>query len=131
VQAFSAAVELQKLAQTRFRYQARVRAEVVQPCVVTLVPVATPIRLDFTRELHLVRHLRPEIEAPLQVSPADDDTPEEIDNPRFDVAGPVLEEFVLAIDPYPRAAGVEFAPPEPEPKPESPFAVLVKLKQGQ
>lgn len=131
VQAFSAAVELQKLAQTRFRYQARVRAEVVQPCVVTLVPVVTPIRLDFTRELHLVRHLRPEIEAPLQVSPADDDTPEEIDNPRFDVAGPVLEEFVLAIDPYPRAAGVEFAPPEPEPKPESPFAVLVKLKQGR
>lgn len=131
VQAFSAAVELQKLSQTRFRYQARVRAEVVQSCVVTLVPVVTPVRLDFGRELHLVRHLRPEIEAPLQVSPADDDTPEEIEDPRFDVAGPVLEEFVLAIDPYPRAPGVEFAPPEPEPKPESPFAVLARLKQGQ
>ena len=42
---------------------------------------------------------------------------------------PLLEEFVLAIDPYPRAPGVEFAAPvDAEPRPESPFAVLKALK---
>jgi hypothetical protein len=40
-----------------------------------------------------------------------------------------VEEFMLAIDPYPRAEGVEFIPPEGMgDKPESPFAVLKTLK---
>jgi hypothetical protein len=37
---------------------------------------------------------------------------------------------VLAIDPYPRAPGVAFELPETESiKPESPFAVLSRLKR--
>jgi hypothetical protein len=42
-----------------------------------------------------------------------------------------MEEFLLAIDPYPRAPGVAFQPPEGvnEP-PESPFAALKGLKSG-
>jgi hypothetical protein len=61
---------------------------------------------------------------------ADDDAPEEIERSRYDVAGPLLEEFVLAIDPYPRSPGVAFELPETESiKPESPFAVLSRLKR--
>ena len=42
-----------------------------------------------------------------------------------------MEEFLLAIDPYPRAPGVAFQPPEGmADKPESPFAVLKGLKSG-
>jgi hypothetical protein len=58
----------------------------------------------------------------------DDEAPEEIESPRYDVAGPVLEEFSLAIDPYPRAPGVAYQPP-PDEKPESPFAVLRELQK--
>ncbi len=56
--------------------------------------------------------------------------PEEIDSTRFDLAAPLLEEFSLAIDPYPRAPGVAFdAPATTEDPPENPFAVLGKLKE--
>jgi hypothetical protein len=41
----------------------------------------------------------------------------------------VLEELVLAIDPYPRKPGVAFQPPADEGgQAEHPFAVLKKLK---
>jgi uncharacterized metal-binding protein YceD (DUF177 family) len=67
----------------------------------------------------------------LSPSAGDDAVPEEIESPRFDLAAPVLEEFLLAINPYPRAPGVVFeAPAEAEEKPESPFAVLKGLKRG-
>jgi hypothetical protein len=57
--------------------------------------------------------------------------PEEIDSLHLDLAGPVLEEFVLSLDPYPRRPGVEFAPESPDSAPrESPFAVLKGLGQG-
>ncbi len=66
---------------------------------------------------------------PLGVGAGDDEGPEEIDSLTYDLAAPLLEEFVLALDPYPRAPGVEFAaPPEPEEPKESPFAVLKSLK---
>jgi hypothetical protein len=57
--------------------------------------------------------------------------PEEIDSLHLDLATPVLEEFALSLDPYPRRPGVEFAPESPDSEPpESPFAVLKGLKQG-
>jgi len=63
--------------------------------------------------------------------PLEDDVPEEISSLHYDLAAPLVEELVLAIDPYPRAPGVEFAPPEDgEQAPESPFAVLKGLKSG-
>ncbi len=50
----------------------------------------------------------------------------------IDLAAPVLEELSLSLDPYPRKAGVEFAPPEEAParSPDNPFAVLGKLKRS-
>ena len=55
--------------------------------------------------------------------------PEEIESLHYDLAGPVLEEYVLSLDPYPRRPGVEFAPETgPLDRPESPFSVLKSLK---
>jgi hypothetical protein len=55
--------------------------------------------------------------------------PEEIDSLHIDLAAPVLEEFALSLDPYPRRPGVEFAPKSPDSAPaENPFAVLKDLK---
>ena len=56
--------------------------------------------------------------------------PETIVSLDYDLAAPLLEEFALAIDPYPRKAGAAFAvPAEPDDAPESPFAVLKTLKE--
>ncbi|HSZ11243.1 MAG TPA: hypothetical protein VK759_03660 [Rhizomicrobium sp.] len=132
---FDATVNLKKLSPTRFAYTARFTADIVQACVVTLEPVTSHLEKEFMRELHLVSVRASArfaaIGADLDVTSTADESPEEIESPRYDVAGPVLEEFVLAIDPYPRREGIEFAEPKTqEPKPESPFAVLKELKTG-
>lgn len=127
---FSATVRLRRLSPTRFLYSAEFEADVVQPCVVTLEPVTSHIARMFERELHLSAHRAPPKAEVLTLAAGDDDTPDEIDNRRFDVAGPVLEELSLAIDPYPRAPGVAFeAPTDSAGARETPFAVLGRLKR--
>jgi hypothetical protein len=127
---FAATVTLRKLSPVRFAYAADFTADIVQSCVVTLEPVFSHVAREFSRELHLNGGYRaPKVET-LTLAAGDDEAPEEIGSRRFDVAGPVLEELSLAVDPYPRAPGVEFEPPtEPWDEPQSPFAVLGPLKQ--
>jgi hypothetical protein len=130
VDRFEAPVNLKKLSANRFNYEALLHADVVQSCVVTLEPVRSRIERTISRVLQLVRkdtaHKRDQ--ETIEVA---SEGPEEIDSPFFDLATPLLEEFVLAVDPYPRAAGVVFEPPVPEERAESPFAVLRGLKAGK
>lgn len=128
---FVATVKLSKTAPTRYRLDYRLEAEVVQACVVTLEPVTSRIAQGFTRELHFIGTgpRRPAEATELDLSGSDEDEPEDIESLHYDLAGPLLEEFLLALDPYPRAPGVEFAPAsEAGQAPESPFAVLKSLK---
>lgn len=134
VEKFEAAIRLRKHSANSFSLDADLTADVVQECVVTLEPVKSHIERQVHRELHLtapVRH-RGDSTIALSEKAGEDDVPEEIDSLEYDLAAPLLEEFALAIDPYPRAPGVEFAAPteaaEAEAKPESPFAVLKSLK---
>jgi len=128
VERFDATVNLKRLSATRFSYEALLDANVVQSCVVTLEPVRSHIERTVSRVLQLVRrdtaHKRDHEAAKL----AGEEGPEEVESPFFDLAAPLLEEFVLAIDPYPRAAGVVFESPVPEERAESPFAILRSLK---
>ncbi len=127
---FEGRVTLEKLTQTRFSYDAELIADVAQSCVVTLGRVQSRIKRKFSRTLVLSQRPGGARETVI-VSPTDDDSPEEIESTRFDLAEPLLEEFLLAIDPYPRAKGVVYEPPPAENPPEaSPFAVLKQLKQG-
>lgn len=129
---FEGRVSLTRLSGTRFNYAAHLEVDLVQACTVTLEPVSASISLDFMRALHLVSHVKKIIDFSGELSPAagGDDVPEEIDNTRYDLMAPLLEEFSLAIDPYPRAPGVAFdVPQDGEERPESPFAVLGKLKE--
>jgi hypothetical protein len=129
---FSARIVLKKLSPSRFDVSYHLAAEIIQACVVTLQPLVARIEKDFVRELHHAAALRRPADTEIVMTPAEDDVPEEIDSLQFDLAGPLVEEFLLAIDPYPRAPGVEFAPPEGMgDKPESPFAVLKRLKSGE
>ena len=127
---FSARIVLKKLSPTRFSLHYDLAAEILQACVVTLEPLAARITKDFVRELHHTPSLN-RVTREIIITPGDDELPDEIESLHYDLAAPLLEEFLLAIDPYPRATGVEFAPPEGMgDKPESPFAVLKALKSG-
>jgi uncharacterized metal-binding protein YceD (DUF177 family) len=117
---------------TRFLEETQFEADIVQSCVVTLQPVHTHIVRNFTRSLHLVSGI-PHFSDNGGAVPATavaEDSPDEIDSPVYDLATALREELVLAIDRYPRAPGVAFEPPADEDHPESPFAVLEKLKRG-
>jgi hypothetical protein len=128
VDRFAARVTLKRHSATRFEYLAALSAEVVQSCVVTLKPVPAHLALEIARSLHLIRMSRGANLGPLELPPVSDETPEEIEHTRYDIAAPLLEEFSLALDPYPRAPDVTFEAPEGEDLKESPFAVLKPLQ---
>jgi hypothetical protein len=128
---FEGRVTLRRLSRTRFVYKAALTAEIVQNCVVTLEPLHTTISREFSRALHYIPSHDEQKGGEVSLSVADEDEPEVIDSLKFDLAGPLLEEFSLAIDPYPRAPGVEFEAPAAPPGTEcGPFAALKALKQG-
>ena len=139
VETLETRVEIKKLGPNRFGLAFHLNADVTQACVVTLEPVTSHMDKSFTRELVFVGASRTKNagresgdSAPNLVLDGDlEEGPEEIDSLHLDLAVPVLEEFALALDPYPRRPGVEFAPKSPDSEaPESPFAVLKGLKQG-
>jgi hypothetical protein len=137
LEGLAAEVTLGKTAPTRFRLAFRLEADLTQACVVTLEPVPAHIAQEFIRDLHFSgpRRRPPPAEsgesAVTLVGPDDEEGPEEIESLHYDLAGPVLEELVLALDPYPRRPGVEFTAAEQAGEaPESPFAVLKRLKPG-
>jgi uncharacterized metal-binding protein YceD (DUF177 family) len=131
IDAFKAKVDVRKLSPTRFALDVKLDADVVQSCVVTLDPVRAHIEHAFTRDLILstaLRHTPKTVD--IDPAPVDEDGREEIDSLRYDLAVPVLEEFALSIEPYPRAPGVEFeAPTDATDSPEHPFAALKGLKK--
>jgi uncharacterized metal-binding protein YceD (DUF177 family) len=133
LEALQAGIEIKKLAFDRFALTFHLTAELTQSCVVTLEPVKSSLERGFTRELHFtapVRHKQASDDSvPELVLDGEEEGPEEIENLNYDLAGPILEEFVLSLEPYPRCRGVEFAPQTDRPEqPESPFAVLKGLK---
>ena len=111
----------------------RIRADVVQTCVVSLAPV--PQKIDDTFHMSFAaagsdaapRAPRPGAE--LLVDPEADE-PDVLDGTTLDIGRIVAEQFSLALDPYPRAPGAALpaglAPPDDAPK--SPFAALAALK---
>jgi uncharacterized metal-binding protein YceD (DUF177 family) len=134
VEDFSADIRIRKLSPSRFVLDVTLSADVTQSCVLTLEPVPDHIERRFTRELHFAGPLRRESrmaqpEPSILRDPHEDEPPEEIESLQYELAGPVLEEYVLSLEPYPRAKGAEFGlPSSPQDRQESPFAVLKDLK---
>ena len=137
VERLEARVTLARLSSDRFSYEADLTADLAQACVVSLEPVKSRHALHVSRALHVRprparRPQTDEAGGVLTLSAGDDEAPEELDSPRYDLAAPLLEDLSLDIDPYPRAAGVEFEPPAGAAAPEDgPFAALAKLKRGR
>jgi uncharacterized metal-binding protein YceD (DUF177 family) len=128
LEALSARITLQKLSATAFRYDAELRAQLTQDCVVTLEPVHSTVERRIHRELYYSQSNT--VAGDVVVDADADEVREEIATLHYDLAAPLLEELALAIDPYPRAPGVTFSPPSDKDRPpESPFAVLKNLKK--
>jgi hypothetical protein len=131
VDSFEAQLSLKKHSATRYALLAKLDASIIQSCVVTLEPVRSRIEREIARDLLLASPVRRALpkEALPPLPSVEDDLTEEIDSLTYDLAAPLLEEFSLAIDPYPRAPGVAFEPPGNGPeRAEGPFAALKALK---
>jgi uncharacterized metal-binding protein YceD (DUF177 family) len=107
------------------------KADLVQACVVTLEPVADVIgevfELLFTRQTP-----KPKLALEVEIDDGDD-PPEVLHGDVLDLGEVVVEQLVLAVNPYPRAPGAEFKPrligeSEAPIATVSPFAALAKLK---
>ncbi|MDB5733558.1 MAG: hypothetical protein JWN16_195 [Alphaproteobacteria bacterium] len=142
LESLSVTVKLAKLGSVQFGLDFHVSAQLNQACVVTLEPVPASLDHSFHRELHFVgqsrRKASPESppaigEVVLDAASLEgpEEAAEEIESLHYDLAAPALEEYVLALEPYPRCPGVEFTPPDTgQDAPENPFAVLKGLKSG-
>ena len=111
-----------------YRLTATLQAEVAQECVVTLEPV--PQRID---ETFTLLYGKAE-DAETVLLDSDSDPVEPLDGGIIDLGEAVAQQLSLVLDPFPRAPGVpaEIAPISVEPpEPESPFAVLAKLRKDR
>ncbi|WEK49140.1 MAG: DUF177 domain-containing protein [Candidatus Kaistia colombiensis] len=116
------------------RVEGRLRADVVQACVVTLQPV--PARIDERFSLSFLpadavaADPKTVAEAEVIVVYDEEDPPEPLEGNSIDF-GPILaEQLALALDPYPRAPGaaLEGSDDQAVTNPASPFAALSKLR---
>lgn len=109
-----------------------VAATVHQLCVVTLEPIEShirePVSAAFAPPKARVPVLEDVEEAVLAVD--GDDPPEPLLDGAADLGTLMTEFLLLAVDPYPRKTGAEFAPPQSPPEPGGgAFAALAALKK--
>jgi len=139
IAALSAKFEVNSAGRGRFEVKGEVKARVTQICVVSLDPFesdvvqsvqvtfASPRDVEQAEAAYAKRH---------EEDPDAEDIPEPPDpiyNGQIDLGLLAAEQLVLALDPYPRKDGAEFAAEfvQVEDIAEvSPFAALAKLKSG-
>ncbi|WP_041794327.1 YceD family protein [Pararhodospirillum photometricum] len=122
------------------RVEGHLRAEVVQTCGLTLVPLDAVVDVDLTRTYS------PDAEDPdaalanldeidLEALLTEEDPPDPLVDGRIDLGDVLAEELALGLDPFPRAPGAEYSAlafeeePDPEPQGPNPFAVLERLRK--
>ncbi len=108
--------------------RARWSADVQQTCSVTAEPFDAVLSGDFhVRAVPADSRAAPSPDAEISVDPEAEDPPDVLEGETLDLAGYLVEALALELDPFPRAPGAEFQPPEEPPEP-SPFAALAALK---
>jgi uncharacterized metal-binding protein YceD (DUF177 family) len=108
----------------------RVQARVGQTCVVSLDPIENTV--DEPVDMLFTGAPAGAPAAPAKAAKAldlDEDPPETLTDGKLDLGALASEFLMLAIDPYPRKPGAEFAPPKVEDGGEHPFAALAALKK--
>ena len=103
-------------------------AEVVYRCGITTDPFGAELNGRFT--LRAVPPDSPQATPPegeIELDLESEDPPDVLEDERIDLGGYLIEHLALELDPFPRKPDAVFEPPPPE-APESPFAVLRRLR---
>ena len=131
VNSLGAELEVRPALGGAFRVRGTLTASVVQTDVVTLDPIDQDVVEDIDVTLMRAEDIAPSRKGSKQlVDTVEVDGPDLFHNGRIDLGIIVREHLALALDPYPRAPGVDF-PGHVEDDPAadpSPFAVLEALK---
>ncbi|ADZ70353.1 YceD family protein [Polymorphum gilvum] len=113
----------------------RLRARVVQVCVVTLEPFEAGIDERLERAyLPDAGDGEPDEEGEIEIDLEAPEPPDLIEHGIIDLGALICEHLALTLDPFPRRPGAELESPEPdeeasEAERPSPFKVLEKLKR--
>jgi uncharacterized metal-binding protein YceD (DUF177 family) len=131
VETLSATVRLRRLGGVNlFRLSGSLVADVLQACVVTLVPVPQHIEEEFVMTF-TTDDAGDGDEVVIELNA--EDPPDLIENGVIDMGEAVAEHLALALDPFPRAPGAEFvaeeAPEEPPEPRKNPFEALAEWKK--
>lgn len=138
VKALDATFTVQRWKRDGVRLKGRVKADIVQACVVTLDPVEAhidePVELVFVPEGSKLARMPVSSETgEVLLDPDGPDAPEIFTGDTIDAGVVAAEYAALAIDPYPRKADVDFSDhiesTDKDDKKPSPFAVLKDWKK--
>lgn len=138
VNAFSAELVVQRWKRDGVRLKGRVKADILQSCVVTLEPVASkidePIDAVFVPEGSKLARAPVAEGGEMLLDPDGPDSPETFQGDTIDAGAVAAEYAAMAIDPYPRKDGIIFSghvesTEEDDAKP-SPFAALKDWKKS-
>lgn len=136
VEALSAELKVRRWKKDGVKVTGTLHAEVTQACVVTLDPVPQVIDEEieeiFVPEGSSLARIPANDAGEIMLDPDGPDLPEQFTGDEIDVGAFVAEMAAMALDPYPRKAGIQFeghveGDAEEGRKP-SPFAVLKNLK---
>lgn len=139
VLSFTAEAKLTRWKRDGVRAKGQVLARILQDCVVTLEPVESLIdeafEAIFVPEGSRLARIEPDNTGEIFLDPDGPDLPDTFSGDEIDIGASMAEFAALAIDPYPRKAGADFAghlegETATERKP-SPFAVLKGLKEDK
>lgn len=134
INALMADIHLQRIHSGKMvEVSGRLKADVVQNCVVTLEPFESHVDEEFTA--YFVRH--DDVPNAEEIEIAEDRSPEAISpNGEIDLGELTAQHLSLALDPYPRKPGAVFTPPKIEENEEelpvpktNPFAVLAEYRK--
>ncbi len=128
--ALGAVLELHRQAGDVIHVSGHLSADVVQSCVVSLVPVPAHIETDFE-----LGYGGAEVEPDEgDIEPFGVDAPEPVIDGQIDLGEAVAQQLAIALDPYPRAPGAVLGPEgftagRAETGGKQPFAALAALKK--
>jgi uncharacterized metal-binding protein YceD (DUF177 family) len=130
VRTLSAEVGLTRWRDRGVRAVGKLKADVVQSCIVTLDPL--DVHIEATFERRFLPEDAPGVEQAAHevfVDPEGEDPAEPLGRD-IDLGEVLVEELSLNLDPYPRKPGAEFQATDEgaQPPRKNPFAVLAKLK---
>ena len=138
VKALTATFQVIRWKRDGVRLKGRVTADIVQACVVTLDPVEAhidePVEVVFVPEGSKLARMPVSNETgEMLLDPDGPDAPEIFTGDTIDAGVVAAEHVALAIDPYPRKAGIDFSghieSTEKDDRKPSPFAVLKDWKK--